>query len=60
MPALFREELCAGFDYRAVTRLLLTQGWVEPGDKSSPASAGNIYRVVEITLLRILTHTVAR
>lgn len=28
LPEVFREELCAGFDYRAVTRLLLAQGWL--------------------------------
>lgn len=36
LPEVFREELCAGFDYRAVTRLLLTQGWLEPGDNQAP------------------------
>ena len=36
LPEVFREELCAGFDYRAVTRLLLTQRWLEPGDNQTP------------------------
>ena len=32
LPEVFREELCAGFDYRTVTQLLLTEGWLEPGE----------------------------
>ena len=36
LPEVFREELCAGFDYRVVTRLLLTEGWLEPGEHQTP------------------------
>lgn len=36
LPEVFREELCAGFDYRVVTRLLLAEGWLEPGEHQAP------------------------
>ena len=36
LPEVFREELCAGFDSRAVTRLLLAEGWLEPGEHQAP------------------------
>lgn len=32
LPEVFREELCAGFDYRTVAQLLLKEGWLEPGE----------------------------
>jgi hypothetical protein len=29
---VFKREVCAGFDAKAVTRALIEAGWIEPGD----------------------------
>lgn len=31
LPEVFRREVCAGFDAKAVTRALIEAGWIEPG-----------------------------
>lgn len=31
LPGVFRQEICAGFDYRNVTQTLLSASWLQPG-----------------------------
>ena len=32
LPAVFRDEVCRGFDPRAVATLLYDKGYIEPGE----------------------------
>jgi putative DNA primase/helicase len=32
LPEVFKREVCAGFDAKAVTRALIEAGWIEPGE----------------------------
>ncbi len=36
MPETFKNEICAGLDYRSVTRTLLTETWLEPDTNNAP------------------------
>lgn len=55
LPEVFREELCAGFDYRVVTRLLLAEGWLEPGEHQAPYRRELFAKCWTITLLCLFT-----
>lgn len=37
-PEVFKTEICKGFDYRAVARLLIDRGYMKPGDGSNLAT----------------------
>lgn len=36
LPEVFRNEICAGFDYKQVCKILIEEGWIEPDKNNLP------------------------
>jgi putative DNA primase/helicase len=36
LPEVFQKEICAGFDYKQVCKILIEEGWIEPDKNNLP------------------------